>query len=142
MQFEITGKCTVAAFVNNKFRAPRLTENGAVTNGMWLLYTKYCPKPLLNRVNEEAIRPDDTDVYPKYGKSESIYDMWPGTVSHSPVYFAVMSDTRETVAFDRGSINYLARWIKGLVIRPTGDATPAYILSGDKIAGIIMPIRI
>ena len=151
---EMTVKPTVAKFLpiskdldGNKYGA-MLTEEGSYTNNHWLLRKDFVPKVLKTR-NEKIggfkkVTVSEAGKWPEASeKAEYVFSFDYFQKKPRLVVAVFKGASGRYVAFDEKYIVFLKKYIKDFSLRlgvSEFGPMPAVILSGERKAGLIMPV--
>jgi len=131
---------------NDKFfNGPLFTDKGNLTNDHWLIKKEFIPKNLLKRAikKEDGIIAEHDYFYDNINKAAPTKKL-PGRKKSEFINGYVITYTfdngieQEEVHFDENYILFFERWIKDFNLKVYSSENPAYIYSGDKLAGLLM----
>ena len=128
-------------FDTNKQKEIWFTKQGNYTNGQWLLKKEFAPKNVQKRARNTINLPNEDDIWPNIKDTFPV--VWRSTDhENGRLKMSVwIAEPRTEVKFMPPYIQFLNRWIKDFDLLATGSETPALIISGDEIIGILMPTR-
>lgn len=127
----------------------RKTKQHGYTNGHWIIRKEFASKAMLRRLETSGELRDDG---PKYRPSEK--DVTPKETSRAEYDCSIESGCNEFktksrfidgrsghfVYFNEDYIAYLQKMIKDFSLRISTPKTAAIIMSGNKKAGLLMPV--
>ena len=120
-----------------------ITKDGHYTNGHWLLKPEYVTKLLKRRMETiggaQERNIDSEFVFEDYGHKEIEYDRSEDVIE---CLVAIYKAKDLEIGFNEKYIAWLQKNIPDFGLKAYNTLEAAFIMSGDKIAGIIMPVRL
>jgi len=150
MIFKITTKPSVKSMVdfNYGYRGSEvfLTYSKNYTNHHWILKPEYVTKTLKKRfqttggVNETTLL-DDTKLFDGKGYTQAkyVHSLEPNGIIPQVAIFKNIAGIE--IAYDEKYIAWLQKNIPDFGLKTRKDLELAFIMSGNKVAGLIMPVK-
>jgi len=120
-----------------------ITKEGYYTNGAWMLKPKYITKLLKRRIQTmggaQERNVESEFAFKDYGHKEIEYDHSKDITGY---IIAIYKAKDLEIGFDEKYIAWLQKNIPNFGLKAYEPKKPTFIMSGDKIAGAIMPVRL
>jgi len=119
---------------------PLFTNKDNLTNGAWLILKDFIPKNLLKKAITNVEGPPEPDIW-----EEASIAKLTSFLSDEGDYLTFTFDggiEQEEINFNKKYILFFQKWIPNFSIKAYDNQGPAYIYSGSKLAGVLMPYRI
>jgi len=141
---------------------PLFTNKDNLTNGGWLILKDFIPKNLLKKAITEGPQPIEPDIWEEVDiakptsflsdKGDYLTFTFDGG-NDKPKKKTRLTRTllpkkdhyhieQEEINFNKKYILFFQKWIPDFSIKAYDNEGPAYIYSGSKLAGVLMPYRI
>ena len=120
-----------------------ITKDGHYTNGHWILKPEYMTKLLKRRIQtmggtkERNI--DSEFLFEDHGHKEIKYDRSEDIIE---LITAIYKAKDFEIGFNERYIAWLQKSIPDFGLKAYDPNKPAFIMSGNKIAGVIAPVRL
>ena len=120
-----------------------ITKDGYYSNGHWILKPEYVTKLLKRRIQTIG-GAQERDVnseflFEDHGHKEIVYDRSEDVIG---IITAIYKAEDFEIGFNEEYIAWLEKNIPDFGLKAYEPKKPALIMSGDKIAGVIMPVRL
>jgi len=139
-------KAAITQFLRKKDTLHK-NESGALTNGKWALEGKFVPKELKNIAETFDIRNRNVKydhlydtVVPNAVKSKYVFSFLSKSGSNNKMA-VFLSDKGNYVAFPEVQVSYLQKIVPKFSLMVNDNSMGAVIMSGNEIAGFLMPSR-
>lgn len=122
---------------------PLFTDKGGLTNGHWLIKKEFIPKNLLKRAiteNEPPI-PAETSLWENVDKAVPSKLLLGQSNEEYYIFTFDGGQKQEEVYFTKKYIDFFEKYIDHFNLKVTGNSSPAFIYSGEVLAGLLMPYR-
>ena len=120
-----------------------ITKDGYYTNGAWMLNPGYATKLLKRRIQTmggaQERNVESEFLFEDHGHKEIKYDRSENVAGSVIAIYRVMD---LEIGFNEGYIAWLQKNIPDFGLKAYDSKQTALIMSGDKIAGAIMPVRL
>lgn len=130
----------------------RWTESGGLSSGTWLIKKQYLPKPLENRANKDQAKVIKDKGIP-IDDENGVYDAASDKSQPLTYRFSLLYDDKytpnvavytmpdgEVIPINEAYITYFRSKIKDFSLRTSKENGPVAIMSGDEVAGAVMPL--
>jgi len=120
-----------------------ITKDGHYTNGHWILKPEYITKLLKHRIQTmggaQERNVDSEFLFEDHGHKEIVYDRSEEGIG---IRFAIYKAKDFEIGFNEKYIAWLQKNIPNFGLKAYDPKKSAFIMSGDKIASAIMPVRL